>query len=153
MQQWYCVIGGQQYGPIGEDVLRQWLAQGRVLHTDLVWREGIAEWTPAGQAPELSAAFGAYPPPAPQAYLKPHRGTTVLVLGIIGLAACFICGIIAWVMGNADLREMDAGVMDRSGEGMTRAGKTCGMIATLLVLAGLLFYCLLLGVLIPMSAR
>ena len=153
MQQWYCVVGGQQYGPIGEDVLRQWLAQGRILHTDLVWREGMAEWAQASRAPGLTATAGVTLPAMPQTYLKPHRGTTVLVLGIIGLVACFICGIIAWVMGNADLREMDAGVMDPSGRDMTNAGKVCGMIATLLVLAGLLFYCLFLGVFLPMSAR
>jgi hypothetical protein len=62
-------------------------------------------------------------------FLKPHRGTTVLVLGIIGLACCFICGIIAWVMGKNDLVEMDAGSMDPAGRGLTQAGKICGMIS------------------------
>lgn len=65
-------------------------------------------------------------------YLRPHRGTAVLVLGILGLVICVICGIIAWVMGNNDLREMRAGTMDPTGEGMTRAGKICGMIAVIL---------------------
>jgi len=54
--------------------------------------------------------------------LKPHRGVVVLVLGILGIVVCFICGIIAWVMGNNDLREMTAGIMDPSGRGMTQAG-------------------------------
>jgi hypothetical protein len=59
----------------------------------------------------------------------------VLVLGILGLVVCFICGIIAWVMGKTDLREMEAGRMDRSGEGMTRAGKICGMISVIVAIA------------------
>jgi len=73
---------------------------------------------------------------APPANLKPHRGTAVLVLGILGLVICFICGIIAWVMGNSDLREMEAGVMDPTGMGMTKAGKICGMISTILAMLG-----------------
>ena len=56
-----------------------------------------------------------FPPPihpGPTGTYAPHRASMVLVLGILGLVVCFICGIIAWVMGNADLREMDAGRMD-----------------------------------------
>ncbi len=44
-----------------------------------------------------------------QSGLQPHRGVVILVLGILGLVACVICGIIAWVMGNTDLREMREG--------------------------------------------
>lgn len=94
------------------------------------------------------------PPPPPPAqpfaeapsegqYLKPHRGTTVLVLGILGIVVCFICGIIAWVMGNNDLREMAAGTMDRTGEELTKAGKICGMIGTILAIVGLSIWLLM----------
>ena len=65
--------------------------------------------------------------------LQPHRGVAVLVLGILGLVLCVICGIIAWVMANTDLRQMDAGIMDPSGRGMTMAGKICGMISVILL--------------------
>jgi len=76
--------------------------------------------------------------------LKPHRGTTVLVLGILGLVVCVICGIIAWVMGKNDLREMDAGIMDPSGRGTTNAGKICGMISVILACVGLAIWLLLM---------
>lgn len=66
--------------------------------------------------------------------LRPHRGTTILVLGILGLVVCGPLGIVAWVMGSGDLKEMQAGRMDPSGEGMTKAGKICGMIATILMI-------------------
>lgn len=72
------------------------------------------------------------PPPA----VRPHRGTLILVFGILGLVVCVIFGIIAWVMGNSDLRLMQAGYMDRSGEGMTQAGRICGIISVVLVVAG-----------------
>jgi uncharacterized membrane protein YidH (DUF202 family) len=73
----------------------------------------------------------------PQRPLKPHRSVVVLVLGILGIVVCFICGIIAWVMGNNDLREMTAGTMDPSGRGMTQAGKICGMISVILAIVGM----------------
>ncbi len=72
--------------------------------------------------------------------LKPHRGTTVLVLGILSLVvAPIILGPIAWVMGNNDLREIRAGRMDPEGEGNTNAGRICGMIGTILGILGCVF--------------
>jgi hypothetical protein len=64
--------------------------------------------------------------------MKPHRATTVLVLGILSLVACAPLGIIAWIMGNTDLREMDGGLMDPSGRSNTSAGRVCGIIGTVL---------------------
>ena len=69
--------------------------------------------------------------------LEPHRGGTVLTLGILGLVICLICGIIAWVMGAGDLRKMREGRMDRSGQGTTQAGMICGIIGTILGALGL----------------
>jgi hypothetical protein len=64
--------------------------------------------------------------------MKPHRGTLILVFGILGIVFCFPLGIAAWVMGKRDLKEMDAGTMDSSGRSNTNAGRICGMIGTLL---------------------
>ena len=64
--------------------------------------------------------------------MKPHRGTLILVFGILGIVSCFPLGIAAWVMGKRDLKEMDAGIMDPAGRGNTNAGRICGMIGTLL---------------------
>lgn len=69
---------------------------------------------------------------APVQSVAPHRGVLILVLGILGIVCCFICGIIAWVMGNNDMREMDAGRMDPTGRGLTQAGKICGMVGVIL---------------------
>ena len=67
-----------------------------------------------------------------QMQFRPHRGVLILVLGILGIVCCFICGIIAWVMGSNDLKEMAAGRMDPSGQGLTQAGKICGMVSVIL---------------------
>jgi len=90
-----------------------------------------------------------------QQTLRPHRGGLILALGILGLVCCFICGIIAWVMGNNDLREMAAGRMDPSGQGMTNAGKICGMISVIIQIVGFVFWLLLmsLGILSSFSQR
>lgn len=67
--------------------------------------------------------------------MRPHRGTTILVLGILGLVTMgtvcggIILGIIAWIMGRKDLRAMDRGVMNPEGRGTTQAGTICGIIA------------------------
>jgi hypothetical protein len=75
--------------------------------------------------------------------LMPHRGPLILVLGILGLViglstgVGFALGLIAWILGNNDLKEMRAGRMDREGEGMTQGGRICGMISTILAIISL----------------
>jgi predicted Zn finger-like uncharacterized protein len=71
--------------------------------------------------------------------LKPHRGGTVLTLGILSIVPGLCCallglvlGIIAISMGNTDLQAMARGRMDRSGQGSTKAGWICGIIGVVL---------------------
>ena len=65
--------------------------------------------------------------------MEPHRGTLILVLGILSLAGCaFFTGIPAWIMGKGDLAEMKADQMDSQGEAFTKAGMICGMICCIL---------------------
>jgi uncharacterized Zn finger protein (UPF0148 family) len=76
--------------------------------------------------------------------LEPHRGTLILVLGILSICiSCvgLILGPIAWVMGAADLKAIRAGRMDPTGEGTTKAGYVCGIVGTCLQLVGLLACC------------
>ena len=70
--------------------------------------------------------------------MQPHRGTLILVLGIVSLVCCGFVGIPAWIMGNSDLKEIDAGRMDPTGRGMVNAGRICGMIATALMVVPLI---------------
>ena len=62
---------------------------------------------------------------------EPHRGSTILVLGILGQVLCGpILGPIAWIMGQMDMNEIRSGRMNPEGEGLTNAGRICGIIAT-----------------------
>jgi len=70
--------------------------------------------------------------------MKPHRGTLILVLGILGLIICAPLAIVAWVMGSGDIKQMDAGTMDPSGRGTTNAGRICGIIGTILLIVGII---------------
>ncbi len=78
--------------------------------------------------------------PGPVQNLQPHRGVMILVFGIIGIVFCVIFGIVAWVMGNGDLRAMREGRMDPTGEGLTKAGKICGIVGVVLNLIAIAFY-------------
>lgn len=77
--------------------------------------------------------------------LKPHRGTMILVFGILGLVCCVIFAILAWVMGNNDLKEMDAGIMDPEGKSLTQAGKICGIIGVVLQIVGFIIWFAMVG--------
>ena len=65
-----------------------------------------------------------------QRNVQPHRGGLVLTLGILGIVfnVCCIPGILAWIFGASDLKQMKAGTMDRQGEGMTKAGYIMGIV-------------------------
>ncbi len=96
-------------------------------------------WQPQGPP-------GAWGPPGQGGYaLQPHRGSTVLVLGIIGVVACLVCGIIAWAMGASDLKAMREGRMDRSGESNTRAGMICGIVSVCLHVVGFVVWLLFMS--------
>jgi hypothetical protein len=64
-----------------------------------------------------------------------HRGVLVLALGIMSWAiGCPVFGVMAWVMGSSDIRDMQRGTMDSRGLGLTQAGQVIGMIHALLAL-------------------
>jgi hypothetical protein len=68
-----------------------------------------------------------------QIYEKQHRGGLILALGLIGIMVCPITGIFAWFLGGSDLKDMEDGLMDPSGKGLTSAGRIIGLVATILM--------------------
>ena len=77
-----------------------------------------------GQAP-----YGGMPVDHPQ-------GTTVLVLGILSLVICGLLGPVAWVMGSNALQEIDRNPLAYANRGSVVAGKICGIVATVLLIIG-----------------
>ncbi len=69
----------------------------------------------------------------------PHRGTLILVLGILSLVgAGMFTGIPAWILGNHDMKEIREGRMDPEGESNTNIGRILGMVSTIISVVTLL---------------
>lgn len=58
MSEWYYAHGGEQKGPVPVSELQRLAGNGDFdPASDLVWREGMEDWKPAGTVDELGAAF------------------------------------------------------------------------------------------------
>lgn len=62
---YHVIINGVQQGPVGMSALQNMVAQGSVTRETYVWKNGMPQWSKAGDCPELKALFGAAPPPPP----------------------------------------------------------------------------------------
>jgi hypothetical protein len=144
MAQWYAQVSGQRFGPVNEEEMKSWIAQGRVKPTDSVWSEGMPNWVTA------SAAFGqgggaspASPPAQQTVYVSQAVGgalpaapgaVTALVCGIIGVAVgCtgLVMGIIALINAKNARAAIAAHPGVYGGEGMATAGNVLGIIGVI----------------------
>lgn len=112
---------GGQYGPARGDILRRWIAEGRVSSDSLVWREGWTDWRNAGQLfPGLNAAGGpaaaavaAPATPALPAADRSARSTTryrtkkssgsglaIAALVLLGILCVVLVGVLVYVLSN-----------------------------------------------------
>lgn len=98
--------------------------------------------------PPPPPGYGGTPPPGygqtgPYGYGSNARehpdGTTILVLGILGLVLCGVLAPFAWVKGNRAKREIESqpGVY-WTNKGNITAGRICGIIGTALIALWLL---------------
>jgi hypothetical protein len=116
---WYVrPPAGSQYGPARGDVMRKWIAEGRVSGDSLVWREGWTDWRNAGQVfPNLTAAGAttgalaqptssvfpspastARPAPRPKPRQKGGTGMAVAFLVLLALACVVLVGVLVYVL-------------------------------------------------------
>ena len=51
---WYYAKQGKQEGPVDLEALQAMVGAGEVAPGDLVWKEGMDGWKPAGEIPELT---------------------------------------------------------------------------------------------------
>lgn len=54
-QTWYYVRGAQRFGPVSKEEITRLLVSGELTLDDLVWSEGMKNWAPAREVPELRA--------------------------------------------------------------------------------------------------
>jgi uncharacterized membrane protein YjgN (DUF898 family) len=85
--------------------------------------------------PYGAPGYGYYPQPP-----KHPQAVTVLVLGILGIVVCGICGPFAWSMGSRVEREMAAAPGRWSGSTEVTIGKILGIVATALLALAVVFF-------------
>ncbi len=70
------------------------------------------------------------------------NATTVLVLGILSIVLCFICGIIALIISNKDkiLYHQNPGLYSSSSYDLLKAGRICSIISLCLWGLFILFF-------------
>lgn len=76
MAQWYAHVNGRKFGPVDQEQMQAWVREGRVGGDASVWCDGMDDWKPAREVPELAPAIGpGAAGPAPF-NAPPARGTT-----------------------------------------------------------------------------
>ena len=78
--EWYYARGNKQLGPVSSVDLKRMAAAGEIHAEDLVWREGMAEWTPARNVRGLFEEE-AKPPVTASPLEAPPKAVTVPKLG------------------------------------------------------------------------
>ena len=77
-EQWYYAQQGQRKGPVSEREIRQLISSSQLQPTDLVWKQGMAQWTKASQFFPPPPSDPNAPPPVPQP--QPQNPTASLLL-------------------------------------------------------------------------
>jgi hypothetical protein len=83
------------------------------------------------------------------------NATATLVLGILSIVVCFICGIIALVISNKDiaLYKADPGRYSAASYNNIKAGRICAIIGIGLQVLGLIIYIIFIAFFVSMAAR
>lgn len=75
---WYYAKGDEQFGPMLESELKALADSGELTSADMVWREGMSAWQPAGRIRSIfpNEDHGASsPPPRKQSFDRKARDT------------------------------------------------------------------------------
>ena len=77
MADWFYTSDGEQQGPVSAKELKALASSGQISPEDLVWKEGMEEWAPAGKVPRLfkSPASDPQPPQPPRVQSSPPTVT------------------------------------------------------------------------------
>lgn len=141
----YKIIGadGKEYGPIGPEMLRQWVEEGRANAQTKVLPEGGTEWKTIAEVPELTSALTSQPAPAPAPGpitlpVVPRNnsfavaGLTLGILGVtLGVCCCYglpfsIPGIIC---SSIALSQINKDPLAQQGKGLAIAGLSLSILS------------------------
>jgi len=154
----YKIIGHDQkeYGPLAEDQLRRWLAEGRVNGATKVQPEGAAGWTTLSALPEFAtapiapavSAAGAAPGFISQTATQTSAlAIWSLVLGVLGIFTCGLSALVGLILGIMAMGRIKDSDGKLGGNGLALAGTIISGIFILLIPIGILA-----GMLLPALA-
>ena len=63
MTEWFCMVDGEQFGPVPEETVTTWISERRVRRDTMLWSEGMGDWMAAGNVAAFNEAFRLVPPP------------------------------------------------------------------------------------------
>ena len=93
---WYYAASDQERkGPVAESELRALLASGQLQPDDMVWRDGMAAWSPLRNVPELHSAPAVpdlsqrVPVPAGLTGWMAFNGIVIILSGVTYVLSCF----------------------------------------------------------------
>ena len=145
----YIIRGadGREYGPVGTDQLRQWIAEGRANAQTKMRAEGVADWKLLAEFPEFAAQLTVPPGPAPPPFsVAPIPRTnpmavTGMVLGLLSITIGCCCyglpfNLAGIICSGVALSQIAKDPVNQRGKGMAIAGMALSLLSILL--AGLL---------------
>lgn len=145
----YKIIGedGKEYGPATLELIRQWIAEGRVESRTPVFVDGAKDWNFVGLLPEFAGCFSIpvtppplAPPPRAAAGAGPKAQTNSyaragLICGILSVTCCccgFPFGVMGLVFSLIGLSQINANPQLHEGRGMAIAGLILSILSLLL---------------------
>ena len=145
---------GQQLGTFNEEEVREGLARGTFLGTDLAWQEGMSEWKPLSSFPAFNPQVSAQSPmpvhsspPMMMPAEPPKSGLALasLICGIASIPGMFCCGglplsLAAIICGHLALSDIAKRPHLENSRGMAKAGLIMGYILIVLTIISSIFW-------------
>ena len=124
----YRVLGAdsKEYGPVSDEVLRHWIAEGRAHAQTKVKPEGATEWQTLASLPEFEPVMAeshdvSLPLPHSSVEIKTSgMAIASLVLGIVGM--CGITALVGLILGIVSLVKINRSGGRLAGQGLAIAG-------------------------------
>lgn len=139
----------KEYGPVSAEVMRQWIAEGRVTAQTPVQAEGSSEWKPLSGCPEFQslplAGRPAGTPGLPAA--QPPGKTSGLAISslVLGVLGCFgITALVGLVLGIVALAKINRSQGRLGGKGLAIAG---------ICVSGAMLFFSMAGLILPAVAK
>jgi hypothetical protein len=149
-EQMYRIIGadGREYGPVSDEQVRQWIAQGRATARTQARREGVEQWRLLAEFAEFGPALAVgvttrAAPPAPPA--TNGMAVTGLILGVASLVMGLCCGgpvlaILGLVFSSIGISQINSSPVAQQGKGMAIAGLIASGFGLALYLLIMIFF-------------